>query len=47
MLTPGCQCQDFQLAFKVPCINNHNNWAQKLKEKTDVHPHKIESEKNI
>ena len=45
MLTPGCQ--DFRLAFKVCCISNHNNWAQKLKEKTDAPPDKIESEKNI
>ena len=28
-------------------INNRNNVAQKLKEMTDIHPNKIESEKNI
>ena len=44
---PRRQCQDFQMAFKMCSINNHNNVAQKLKEMTDIHPNKIESEKNI
>ena len=43
MLIPRCQCQDFQLAFKMCCINNHNNVAQKLKEMTNIHSSKIES----
>ena len=29
MLIPRCQCQDFEMVFKVYCINNHNNVAQK------------------
>ena len=47
MLIPRRQCQDFQTVFKICCISNHNNMAQKLKEMIDIHPNKIESEKNI
>ena len=42
-----CQCQDFQKVFKICCIYNRNNVAQKLKQITDIHPNKIESEKKI
>ena len=45
MLIPRCQCQDFQIAFKMCFINNHNNVTQKLKEMADIHPNKNESEK--
>ena len=47
MLIPRCQCQNFQLAFKMCCIYNHNTVAQKVKEMTDIHPNKTESDKNI
>ena len=33
------------MVFKMCCISNHNNVAQNLKEITDIHPNKIESEK--
>ena len=42
-----CQCGDFQMAFKICHMNNHNNVAQKLKEIRDIHRNKIESEKNF
>ena len=32
------------MAFKIRCINNHNDVAQKLKEMTDSHWNKIELE---
>ena len=35
------------MVFKMFRINNHNNEAQKLKEMTDIHPNKIDSEKTI
>ena len=35
------------MAFKMCVMNNRNNVAQKLKEVTDIHRNKIESEKNI
>ena len=47
MLIPRCQCRDFQMVFKMFRINNHNNETQKLKEMTDIHPNKIDSEKTI
>ena len=47
MLIPNCQCQYFQMVFKMYCTNNRNNMAQKLKEITDIFPSKFESEKNI
>ena len=47
MLILRCQCRDFQMAFNMCRINKHNNGAQKLKEMTDIHRNKIESEKNI
>ena len=46
MLISKFQCQDFLMAFKKCCINIHNNVAQQLKEMTDIHPNKIESEAN-
>ena len=46
MLIPNCQCQYFQMVFKMYCTNNRNNMAQKLKEITDIF-NKFESEKNI
>lgn len=45
MLIPNCRCQDFQTAFKMSCITNCDNVAQKLSEMTDIHQNKIESEK--
>ena len=47
VLIPRCQFLDFQIAFKMCRINNHNNVAQKLKEMSDIHQNKIELEKNI
>ena len=41
------KCQDFQMVFNICCIKNHNNVEQKLKELTDIHPNKIESEKYL
>ena len=35
------------MASKMCCIKNRNKVAQKLKEMTNIHPNKIESEKNI
>ena len=35
------------MAFKMCCINNHIDAAQKLQEMTYIDPNKIESEKNI
>ena len=45
MLISKFQCQYFLMAFKKCCINIHNV-AQKLKEMTDIHSNKIESEAN-
>ena len=45
MLIPRCPCRDFHMAFKMCCINNHNNVAQKLKETTYIDLSKIELEK--
>ena len=36
MLILRCECLDFQMAFKMCRINNHNDVAQKLKEMTDT-----------
>ena len=46
MLISKFQCKDFLMPFKKCCINIHNNVAQQLKEMTDIHPNKIESEAN-
>ena len=43
MLIQRCQWQDFQTTFKIWCIKNHNNMAQKLKEMTDIRPKKNKS----
>lgn len=45
MLTLRCQCLDFQMAFKICCINHDNDVAEKLKETTDNNQNNIESEK--
>lgn len=47
VLIPRCQFLDFEIAFKMCRIKNHNNVAQKLKEMRDIHQSKIELEKNI
>ena len=47
MLMPRCQCRDFQIAFKISCLNHLNNVAQKLKEMADVQQNKIELEKHL
>ena len=44
-MEPPSECLDFQMAFKICCINNHNDVAQKLKEMTHNHRDEIESEK--
>ena len=45
MLTLRCQCLDFQMAFKMCCINHDNDVAEKLKETTDSNQNNIASEK--
>ena len=40
-----CQCIDFQIAFKMCHISNHNTVAQKLKQMTDIHQNKIKLDK--
>ena len=48
MLIPRCQCQDFEMTFKMCSIkNNDNNPAQKLKEITGPCRKKIELQKNV